>query len=470
MKSDILEILDSQSQPVTSKTVQKKLGYGSLSTIQGIYHELQSELDGVYEDGRAKIKISNSGILLVRHGSNLQYMYAHLFSSDLSYSIMRELIVKRSVSTVDFCHENGISESTLKRKVKMINDVLQPYRVHIGVARKLTISGEEVDIRVISYAFLIGTHRQFSRIPWLADEKAIPQLSRKILEHLGIEVTDIKVGLLSIWVYITNISVSFHNKIWFSKEQEAIISALKLPRRPAFLKMWGENDWNLTFAAMYGSEVYGLFLAYQPLKDKKLSELFESLKHSWLTLFQEFFIRLSEAQSQFVADKIFQQFVHASFFSSVDELVNEEAHLFNFQQFSQSYPNYIARFEMFWQKFRAYLAGLKENFLYGKVCSLLLCVYLCPIEKLLPEVRIHFYTDLTALYENFLKNRIRLFLQEDYFARFEKDAKDAEIIITTVPLAISGRIRNHGQQILLVRQTFQENDLLELYEMIKERE
>ncbi len=466
MKRDIVEMLDVENRPIVSKMIQKKLQYGGLTTILNLCNELAEEMAEIYPDKRVHIEISKNGINLVRQGSSLQYFYDALFSKDLSYVIFKELICHRRTSTINFCMENGISESTLKRKVMGINHVLGPYHVKIQVSKYLTFLGNEADIRIVSYIFLLGVHRQFSQIPWLANKESILSMAKAILTYLKISVTEIRVEILALWIYVNTISSAMIGKCTMSQKQKEILSAMELLEKPAFLKLWKINDWKLTQAVIYSSEIFDFSLPYGSFKDKQMNTLFSYTCKCWVRCFEANFIPLKENQKKLIAEKIFLQFVRQSFSLNVDELINDEVRQFDFEQFTHAYPNYYNHFRRFWASFRQAIDGdyvLSER---GELYNLLMCILLCPFEKILPNIHVYLYSDLSILYENFIKERIRIMTIGTCNVRFQKEPQDAEIIITTVPYPFSRKIKTKQQKILLIRPFFQARDLEELEQLI----
>ena len=151
-------------------------------TILNCCHEIQ-RTDGTYLSKWRGLSdhLSNLGIQLFRRSSSLQYLYDDFYSSDLFYEIIEQLIQQRQFSTNEFCDKYGVSVSKLKRKIKEINKLVNHYQMHISVSAKVTIKAEEAQLRMFSYAFLYGIHRQFSRIDWIKNKNSFGNYREKSL-------------------------------------------------------------------------------------------------------------------------------------------------------------------------------------------------------------------------------------------------------------------------------------------------
>ncbi|WP_373134979.1 helix-turn-helix domain-containing protein [Enterococcus durans] len=212
----------------------------------------------IYPNGEAYLIISpNLGIQLFRRSSSLQYLYDDFYSSDLFYEIIEQLIQQRQFSTNEFCDKYGVSVSKLKRKIKEINKLVNHYQMHISVSAKVTIKAEEAQLRMFSYAFLYGIHRQFSRIDWIKNKKFIWELSRKILTHLAVSPSEQSLELLSIWLYVQLNAMEQESRLTFTLRQTLLLKTLSIPEKPAFLSEWHQTDWQLLIAFIQTSDIFG---------------------------------------------------------------------------------------------------------------------------------------------------------------------------------------------------------------------
>ncbi|MDU6523210.1 MAG: helix-turn-helix domain-containing protein, partial [Enterococcus sp.] len=132
LKLQIIEILDCLQTPITLKELQMKIGHSSLGTIRMNCKELQGIIYNLYfEDGYSlNLRMNNGrGIQLERSSTNLQSLITYLYKSDLAFVILQKVLAERKLSAIQFCMDQTISESTLRRKIKEINQELAHYHL-----------------------------------------------------------------------------------------------------------------------------------------------------------------------------------------------------------------------------------------------------------------------------------------------------------------------------------------------------
>lgn len=62
LKRNIVDILDMELQPVSSRELRQKIGEGSSALILDTCKEIQETFSNVYPDGRVKLLIEKNGI------------------------------------------------------------------------------------------------------------------------------------------------------------------------------------------------------------------------------------------------------------------------------------------------------------------------------------------------------------------------------------------------------------------------
>jgi hypothetical protein len=145
LKQNILFALEEEIQFISSRELTQIVGDYSQSTIKKICRELQEEIEQTYPTDVSTLIIDQrNGIKLTRQACiNYQKLLATIFSDELGYELLQQLLLKRSISTLTFCNSHYISESQLRRKIKEINSSLKKHNIHVTLSNEITISGEE---------------------------------------------------------------------------------------------------------------------------------------------------------------------------------------------------------------------------------------------------------------------------------------------------------------------------------------
>ena len=452
LKFRIIELLDKTAMPLTSLEIQKAIGLASQTTILNCCHEIQEMISQIYSEEAVSLLISPKyGIQLIRNSSSLQYLYDAFYSSDLLCEIAEKLIQKRQFSTNDFCEEHGVSVSKLKRKVKEANKLLADYQIHVSVSSQVTIKADEIQIRMFSYGFLYGVHRQFSQISWIDNKPEILTLAAKILGYLHLEVTEQKIELLAISLYVQSVGIRLGKPVSFQRTQNMILTSLAIPEKPPFLPDWTEKDWQLLMTFIQSYEPFGFTKNLKPFPEE-YEHRFMRISTSWITSFEQFFLPLSPEKKLLAQELQRRELVSRNFFK-----MNEN--FFHIQDFTigfkENYPSYFNRFATFWDQFMQQheLEIPQEHLLFQN--HLLICLYLCPIESILPELKINLQSDLNFLLTHHLKEQIVISLKQTHQVQFVDSKEQAQLVISTTPQKI---ILTPPQQSLLVRLPFTYQD------------
>ncbi len=456
LKIKIVHLLDETNLPLTSLEIQKKLGFGSQVTILNCCHEIKEQMELIYSNGEAYLIISpNLGIQLFRRSSSLQYLYDDFYSSDLFYEIIEQLIQQRQFSTNEFCDKYGVSVSKLKRKIKEINKLVNHYQMHISVSAKVTIKAEEAQLRMFSYAFLYGIHRQFSRIDWIKNKKFIWELSRKILTYLAVSPSEQSLELLSIWLYVQLNAMEQESRLTFTLRQTLLLKTLSIPEKPAFLSEWHQTDWQLLIAFIQTSDIFGYEEDFQPFPPE-LSGWFDQLTNDWFHLFERYFTPLDEEEKRLAVRLHRYEFISLNFFKIDENFFHQQELILAVQNEKPTYYHqFNALFDTYTQKYNYRVP--ENSFRFQN--QLLICLALCPFDKLRPRLAINLQSDLNYLLTNYLKQQVILNLKNSYFVTFVPQSKQADLVISTTPQKMK---LNKKQKFLLVRVPFTEQDIKSL--------
>ena len=157
LKQNILFALEEETHFISSRELTRIIGNYSQSTIKKICRELQEELEKTYPADLATLIIDQrNGIKLLRKPFiNYQKLLSSIFSAELGYELLQQLLLKRTISTLAFCNSHYISESQLRRKIKDINASLKKHKIYISLSTDITIVGEEYRLRSFFFVFPI---------------------------------------------------------------------------------------------------------------------------------------------------------------------------------------------------------------------------------------------------------------------------------------------------------------------------
>ncbi|MFR3734096.1 MAG: helix-turn-helix domain-containing protein [Enterococcus sp.] len=205
LQRDILEAIDSFDHSVSVEDIKEILGYSNSVTILKTIKELSDLIDETYTDSHYSMKLLNPKkgyYRLERYSTNLQSIFQAIFSQDFAYNLINTLIEKRSISSVEICQELNISESTLQRKVRLINQEIKDYGVYISCSEKVQFKSDELKVRLFSYVFLWSTNRQFSNVSIGYNLSNYLYTSEEVLKYLGAVYDPLKIEILSFWIFI----------------------------------------------------------------------------------------------------------------------------------------------------------------------------------------------------------------------------------------------------------------------------
>ncbi|MGO3609116.1 MAG: helix-turn-helix domain-containing protein, partial [Enterococcus sp.] len=134
LKQEIICILYEQKDYVSSEKIVELLGYSNSQMVKKNCQELREIANHCYLNGEVELSmVRNKGIKLTCSTNNdLQKITEYIFLEDLAYNIYSDILFERFIITTVFCKKNFVSESTLQRKVRNLNNYLHKYKLHIS--------------------------------------------------------------------------------------------------------------------------------------------------------------------------------------------------------------------------------------------------------------------------------------------------------------------------------------------------
>lgn len=463
LKRKIIDTLDEQPHPLTYKELAEIIQTSSVGTLQGICQELTELMEQLYPDRSCSVIIQKekrgTTLQLIRSSDNLQLFYDYLYSSDWAYEILQTLLIERKTSTVLFCMNHGLSESSLKRKIKEINLEILDFDLRITCAKQLSLKGPESKIRAFHYIFLRSVHRQFFTIPAMKNLAAYHQTAVDISNYLGVSEDLSLVERFSYWVLITHLARSKGQNLKLSPSDLRIMNTLDFPEQPTFLTHWLTEDWNFLLAMVHCSLSENFQLS---LKSEQL--VIDSPQHTWLQLFQKYFRWVTEEEKQFIYVKLNQVTMTMHFFPLSSTFLTTLQAFVGLSDLTEMYPLYFQHFDAFWVEWSQEFPELAEDMF--RIFSLSTCISIMPMDELLPEIAIYIYSETSDSFKQYLKIKLNYYYSNRYALKFLDNAKDADLLISTVP--IDRKNAAPQQKHLVVRARVSQKDLDNIAECLQE--
>ncbi|WP_413537269.1 helix-turn-helix domain-containing protein [Enterococcus malodoratus] len=453
LKIQIIEILDGLQMPISLKELQEQIGYASLGTIRVNCKELQAIIDDLYtgKDYSLKLRMNNGrGIQLDRFSTNLQSLTSYLYQHDLACEIIRSILAKRKISAIQFCMDNNISESKLRRKIKEINQELSDYDLYISCSAKISLKGREVDIRRFYYIFVRGLYHQFAQIDWINTDNYF-LLAQQIEDYLKLMNNPTNLEMLSFWLLITNQSLSKKGVLAFNSSEKELLGRFKYPKKPEFLKTWDVKEWRFFLYAIYSSLLNDFEL--QP-KNGSRELFFNQAVSRWIDYFSIHFRPLNGPEQKFVTRKVKQHYAAFAFFRLNDPMVEQLSRSIALHKVRTQFPYYFRRFEAFWQDFTQAVPEYNRRQL--RLYSFLTCVTLFSLENCLPEISVYAFSESSELFSIFIKEKINLNFKNRYHLTFVENPRDAQLIIGTSPTCKN--FLHDSQEVVIIRSNITNTD------------
>ncbi|KAF1305688.1 helix-turn-helix domain-containing protein [Enterococcus saccharolyticus] len=462
LKQSILFALEEETQFISSRELTYIVGDYSQSTIKKICREIQEEVEATYPSNMATLIIDQrNGIKLIRQPYvNYQKLLSSIFSEELGYELLQQLLLNRHISTIDFCNNHYISESQLRRKIKDINASLIKHDISISLSTHITIVGEEYKLRAFFFVFLFAIHRQFSHIEWIENKEDFFTTAEQIAQYLAIDTDTRTVEILAIWCFIITTAIKNNWLLIFNDYEKQMLTSFSLPKPPVFLTEWKKADWDFLVIAIYASDIIDFNLQ---VNLNQLQEVTQSDDATiWIELFEAYFLPLTDIQQEFVHKKFVKQLLSHHFFEPDENMLNNFTQKYA-EELKVLYPILFAKYEDLWIEFLQKVS--EPAYKYFQIESLLLCFYLVPTEVYYPQIKLFLRSDLTFLNTKHLEFRITSHFCKQYALKFTDDIHHADLILSTVSLEGMNKYiskLNNLVPVILINSKISENDFAKI--------
>lgn len=428
LKRDILDTLENTNEYLSIKQITEILGYPSLNSVKQACTELKQQFEQLYskEEAEFVVKVSE-GVKLIRQSVNSQPLVEELFINDLIYPLLSNLLINRTISMNLFLEENYISRSTLYNRIRSLNKILNPYGLHISLASRITLKGEEHQLRMFAYLFFFVCHRMIQFIPaiTLSEQLEMEELTADIFDYLAIPLSKNQKQKLAIFTHINNNGAK-HTPLSKNSLFQSI-STIRYPEKPAFLSHWSLADWQFYVSFLYVYNAVDSTYDHQLLT--KTDIVYKEDIGTWLALFEKYVSPLDQEQknlAQLLLDK------HLIF---IKNLPLEKNFLDNFKGINekalqQQFPEFTTGFQHFWKKL-VEEKSIYQDAEYVRRMSLITAIKLIRFEDMIPTLKIYVFTDISELHKNHFQARLKNSLS-GYTLVFVENHQEADLIISTI--------------------------------------
>ncbi|MEO1769547.1 hypothetical protein JZO67_001498 [Enterococcus sp. 665A] len=466
----IIETLDELTEPITAAELAKKIDYGTPPTVLGLVKEIKDIVEKNYNYEELDLLINHKGILLIRNSGNLNKLYDQLLALDLGYEIIKCLILDKKLNTHNFCVAFGVSESTLKRKLKLLNHVVKTYNFHITCSNKIGIKGSELNFRIFSFIFLTSIHPQFKEINWVKKKSEYIELAKEIVDYLTghffyKQLNESQVQTLALWLYLTNLSEVKNKELVFSSEQVSIIRNIQIIDKPECLSQWSVSNWQFLLIGSYCFQLSDFPVREDLFGAMCLSNKYQLFGQSWIHIFQKNFTHLTQNERIHLKNQLLRIYV-ADIFMRVDQKVFPTLNYNNIFQLKERYPCYSMRFENFFGELSNQYPKLQiADF---KVKFLRICLSLYPLEKAIATIKVFYFSGQYNNFDTTAKENLKIYFSNQYHLLFTANSKDADVIISTVDRETF--TEEQLKRTILIRSPFLKKDLLNIDQALKKRQ
>ena len=248
LKNQLLQLLDNSSDYITFTEIACHLKYYSVELLQHTCRNIQQDFLKNYSVKQCELVIHpHFGVRLLRNSISLKELVDYYAEQELSYILLQELFRYRELIASDFYENQYVSESTLRRKIKRINQSLAHYNLRITFAYKIKLTGSELAIRSFYFYFLFLFYRQLPAVPGIAEQGFFESKAIKIQNHLGLTLSLKELGVFSLIYYVHEHGVHSGTPLRLTEKENEHFHQFDFPPKPNFLNNWSFNDWQFFY-------------------------------------------------------------------------------------------------------------------------------------------------------------------------------------------------------------------------------
>lgn len=461
LKNQLLQILDNSPTYISTTELAKRISGASLDTIQQVCRSIKEDLELIYPQKECQLVINQRhGIKLERQGKSFDRVLIYYGQQELAVLLLQELLLYRELISYDFLEERHISESTLRRKIKTLNQSFNNYNLHITYSQKIRLNGPEVAIRSFYFIFLFLLYRQVSNLSFIAERGYFETRGKKIQQYLKLPLTLKEIDVFALVYYAHEHGVHTGIPLRLTEQEKKLFNQFDLPSKPTFLNNWSLDDWQFFLLFLYASNLFEHDFSVKPLTTKQ--SINQNITNHWIQTFEAYFHLLTSKEKELISQMVTKTLLF-NFFIKIE---NDLFHLFSlidFDTFNEQDPHYAYHFQLFWEDFCVKVPEL--NYDYFRLISLMLAVNFAPLDVRLYSIKIFVYSEFSTLFANYIKERLVMQFKTQYDITFTAKIEEAELIISTLPLS-NLEIKNIPR--VIIRPFLSANDFIRIDTKIQE--
>lgn len=425
IKKELLLLLSSYTTFVSSKEIAQQLNIDNIQQVQLLCRELADEIEEFYQPTEFELKINNNGILLVRGSGDLKKLLNQYHYEEPSFDLVMDLFFNRVIPLTDFCQRYYVSESTVRRKVRQINKNLQDFDLRIICSHDLKLIGEEHKVLsfIVLSAYLTFQKMTNTLVSEQTKKRSIAQ-TKRIVATFSDSPTELEID--SIALIYSVITISTRKGLHLDKDWQAFsqINTDFLPEKPEFLTDWTEKDWEFFLAALY------LYNFYHPTHlNDHFPARYQAIKSDWEKIFRANFpvsLNIKDAEVQ----KELQRMILFCDWYPNDNYILGLFPVVSLDDLTKRYPLHLERYDSFWSEFLQKQPKLNIN--YFQLNSLLLTLYLTPLEKRKEHISIYLESAHNIAAVDNLKTAIYEAFWIKYQITFVDSKEEADLYVSSI--------------------------------------
>lgn len=426
IKMQLIELLNNQVDYISMRQICDELQNSNGNLIRSLCLELQKEIEELYKTEEMALLITKrEGVRLQRNGVNMQRLTSAIFSNSSSYNILYTLFLNKSVTTADFCEEYFISRSTLSRKLKRLNQILNTFDLHISLSEHMSLRGEESKIRLFYHFYFHIVHQGIDNLPWHSDIFPSLEVICQLLTYLDLVPQKNTLSDARSFIYISMQRIENHFSISEEDPATEFLSAYEFVEKPAFLTDWNQRDWQLFLLAIYVTDIFSA----EKLVKKKTSSIFKKEVALWLTTFEKNVHLLGVSEKENLSSYLDAQ-LQLQFLFPMTKLLMDLIGVRKYRHFELDFPEYLNHFNQFWEQLSA-KSPLFRNSVYMHFSSLMNSIKVLDLTVFNPKIRLFVQSDVTKLHQSFMEKRINYHLAK-YTVEFVPSPEKADLVISTL--------------------------------------
>lgn len=439
IKKDIFEYLLASGTEVSISEIAEFTKV-SINTTYKYLGEITTELAEVYKDNELIIQKDNMHkyILIQKENICLIEYYKKLFEKEISYALIKSLLLNQSISLSQFCEDKFISQATLRRKVREINQTLIKINVQLKISgNNVSFSGDEISIKTVLFLFIWRFYRQISNVEWLENKSVYLSKAKSIAYSLNLNFDENQIETLSIWIYIL-LERNFDSNNLITKNKIIEINNFFVDLPIEGLEEYSLQNQSLLFLILYSSEVFQI--EFERNSKSPLNKKIKLFYECWLEKFTESFqIEIDPDKSVEIYNRL-ARFCLSNYIFRLD-IAFESMRLvkINYREINKNADEFFNKFDEFIGTLTDQYPVLK-TICYFEETSYYLVDFLTSVDNYKKTVRIYLQTELGKIYDVTMKSKLLKEFQGKFKIEFVLDIEESDLVLTTLMNGLTKRV------------------------------